>query len=376
MELILGTTAVVLVIALGALVWRSGRRTADLNREIRSLQRRGVRATERNEQLAADLQESDRLTGTLAALEHSLHPGLTQREIIDLAVTATARAVRNGQVHLQMCGPGGSVEWSGQVDLTCSAGTPLSAAHNTPRCIAASTGNAFADGARNGCTACPNRGEGFSTCVPLMVHRRPVATIHVTTASADDLSDRTVATIHVLAARARRAIEAAVEETETVSRPLIQDRLTSLPAREACEYEIDRLMRRGEPFAVAVMDLDNFGAFNRQYGEQQGDQALQMFANVLRSMLRPSDLVARWESDEFVAVFPNCSAESARAAMERVRERLVLELAAGGFPPVSASVGVVDAMTCETTLHLLDSADAALSQAKEAGGNRVHTALD
>ncbi|MBN8962092.1 MAG: GGDEF domain-containing protein [Rhizobiales bacterium] len=88
----------------------------------------------------------------------------------------------------------------------------------------------------------------------------------------------------------------------------IEDELTGLPNRrrlmERISGEEARSHKTGRPFALMMIDLDNFKTLNDTYGHAAGDQALRHFANVLRRHARDNDLVARLAGDEFCLVLP------------------------------------------------------------------------
>ena len=149
------------------------------------------------------------------------------------------------------------------------------------------------------------------------------------------------------------------------------DPLTRLPIHVTAHRVIRELLAMMTPFTIAVCDMDGFAEFNADHGTDAGDVALGVFAQVLAETLRPGDVVCRYGADTFLAVFPMCSAHDAQAAMERVREELVLQLAGSALPPFTASVGIVDSTQGSTIDELVDAANAAVSLAKDEGGNRV-----
>lgn len=88
----------------------------------------------------------------------------------------------------------------------------------------------------------------------------------------------------------------------------VEDELTGLPNRrrlmERIAEEEARSHKTGRPFALLMIDLDNFKTLNDTYGHAAGDQALRHFAGVLRRHARDNDLVARLAGDEFCVVLP------------------------------------------------------------------------
>ncbi len=128
------------------------------------------------------------------------------------------------------------------------------------------------------------------------------------------------------------------------------------------------------PFAVAIFDLDYFKKINDTHGHATGDLVLQIVASVLKNTLREGDLVARFGGEEFAALLPRCSAESAFVIAERCRQAIEsqrIPTKAKGITQISTSVGISIAVSSAVSAEeILEEADKALYQAKEAGRNR------
>jgi diguanylate cyclase (GGDEF)-like protein len=127
--------------------------------------------------------------------------------------------------------------------------------------------------------------------------------------------------------------------------------------------------------AGIIFDLDHFGTFNKQHGVQVGDQALRVFAHVLRERARQTDLVARYGGEEFVVVLDGADRDHAVRIAEEVRRRLGSRTipAEDGAPlrlTVSAGCAALDDEE-PTAEALLRTADVALSMAKRGGRDRV-----
>ena len=136
--------------------------------------------------------------------------------------------------------------------------------------------------------------------------------------------------------------------------------------------------------AVLFCDLDGFKAVNDRLGHDAGDQLLCQVSQRLRASVRPGDLVARLGGDEFVVLL---DAEPGVPGVRSVAERLLAVLEApftltrhdGGSEEVSIS-GSLGGATAVRGEHphqrsgdLLRRADAAMYEAKRAGGHRVRT---
>jgi diguanylate cyclase (GGDEF)-like protein len=160
------------------------------------------------------------------------------------------------------------------------------------------------------------------------------------------------------------------------------DALTGLANRrrfdEAWEAEWQRAARQGLPLAVAMLDVDDFKAYNDALGHQAGDSCLQRVAQVLRTATqRSGELAARYGGEEFVVILPGLGAGDAGALADRIRQIVqelgIAHLQGRAARVVTVSVGVAAGVPRPgaPTRALVEAADAALYEAKRAGRNRV-----
>jgi len=163
--------------------------------------------------------------------------------------------------------------------------------------------------------------------------------------------------------RANRELTVEMKRAQAES---LTDPLTELPNRRGLAdhvgLEIARAERQGQPFALIVLDLDQFKAINDTFGHQRGDAALALVAATLRSALRPYDVCCRYAGDEFAVVLSNCPADQARVraqAMVTMIAEVAFEAAPGSTLPLRASAGVAAFPDDGTTYHaLFEVADA------------------
>lgn len=154
------------------------------------------------------------------------------------------------------------------------------------------------------------------------------------------------------------------------------DELTALPNRrfmqESLQREIAKIVRHGGTFSIALADVDHFKQINDSAGHACGDAVLARLAACLRANLREYDCCARWGGEEFLLLFPACSAKQALLLAERMR-LAVANIDTATFAPdisLSISLGVAE-YDAETGLDAtLRMADEALYQAKAEGRNR------
>jgi diguanylate cyclase (GGDEF)-like protein/PAS domain S-box-containing protein len=167
---------------------------------------------------------------------------------------------------------------------------------------------------------------------------------------------------------------------ERVRHMALHDHLTGLPNRQLFLDRLDQAMRRAKRGGVQVsliyIDLDHFKSLNDAYGHAHGDRVLVETALRLRACVRESDTVARLGGDEFVVVLPDLlRAEDALPVADKIRQTLFDPEAGVGRMFLGASVGVANFPEHgQDQDSLLARADAAMYEAKRAGGNTVRVA--
>lgn len=172
---------------------------------------------------------------------------------------------------------------------------------------------------------------------------------------------------------ARRCIAEKELSLQVVQRDARIDALTELPNQQAFDekgLELHAYWERYEqPYAVALLDIDDFGELNATHGFAAGDAMLQAVAQVVRNNKRAVDHVARLEEDRFGVFIPRCALPSA----ERVADRYRRAIAAGSLIfrderlAVTVSVGVAEVRPGEQVEQLLQRAESALQRACAAG---------
>jgi diguanylate cyclase (GGDEF)-like protein len=156
------------------------------------------------------------------------------------------------------------------------------------------------------------------------------------------------------------------------------DPLTGLPNRrfffEHASLIFEEVKRYEKPLSLLVMDIDHFKKINDTYGHDVGDLVLKTFADVLRGIVRKSDICARLGGEEFVVLLPNTDLEGARVLAERIRTAVAKKPVEHGSIVIvfTVSIGVSQYRKGMQNIdELIKEADIALYRAKEGGRNRV-----
>ena len=94
---------------------------------------------------------------------------------------------------------------------------------------------------------------------------------------------------------------------QSIREQAVTDRITGLPNRFACNELLTDLQRRGEPFVLVSVDLNDFKSINDTMGHDTGDQVLREVARRWKDLANSLstetvDFVARNSGDEFMIV--------------------------------------------------------------------------
>ncbi len=148
------------------------------------------------------------------------------------------------------------------------------------------------------------------------------------------------------------------------------DPLTGVFNRRRLYLRLRRLIaqadRHDQPFAVAVVDMLDFGKVNNEHGHLVGDRVLARVAQVLQSSLREGDDIYRLGGDEFVLLLPRSGRREGLVAVRRAAEALEADplLLEHG---VRANFGLAAYEPGDTPESLIERADREMYAAKRRG---------
>jgi len=170
-----------------------------------------------------------------------------------------------------------------------------------------------------------------------------------------------------------------------------RDGLTGLFNRRWMDIKVDHewaeSVRKSAPFAILMLDVDNFKKYNDRYGHQVGDDCLRAIANAVEAEvvransegLTKDAFVARYGGEEFAVVIPAASISAyegcATRILESVRKLGMQHEQNGEWGKVTVSIGGSRREASSGIVaSMFREADAALYRAKESGRNRIEFA--
>lgn len=157
-----------------------------------------------------------------------------------------------------------------------------------------------------------------------------------------------------------RDISAQLRHERDLQAMALVDELTGLHNRRGftlfADQEIARARRSGHLPTLVFADLDDLKGINDVHGHASGDAAIRLVATAFRSILRETDIVARWSGDEFVALLGDGAPGAAEQIDERLAAAIASQISSDHPYTVSATVGT---STLDPMLSLRDAIERA-----------------
>ncbi len=161
---------------------------------------------------------------------------------------------------------------------------------------------------------------------------------------------------------------------QELERVATTDKITNIYNRAKFEhilhYETKRAKRYDNPLSLIMFDIDNFKEINDTLGHIVGDNILYNLASFVKTLIRESDIFARWGGDEFVILSPSTDLKGAEKLGQKIRKR-VSEYDFGIGRPVTISLGITQYRYQEDEISLIEKIDKLLYMAKQGGRNTI-----
>ena len=153
------------------------------------------------------------------------------------------------------------------------------------------------------------------------------------------------------------------------------DVLSGVNNRQYFFKTMEEYMREttGEPFTVALVDIDNLKAISDRYGHRLSDAIIKAVATRLKAHLKGSDIVAHFGNGEFAVGLKKISSDAAAEVLDTIRADIAanpIALKEGMVLPYTVSGGV-NSRAEDSLEEMLGEADMLLYQAKNEGKNRI-----
>ncbi len=140
---------------------------------------------------------------------------------------------------------------------------------------------------------------------------------------------------------------------------------------ERLRAELNRAGRTHDTVALLMIDIDDFKRVNDVWGHGEGDDVLQLLADILRTTVRVSDTVCRIGGEEFAVILPSGDVEEATGLAARLKEALV-RASSDSVGAITISTGIaVGPQHAMNARELIACVEAAMMTAKAHGKDRV-----
>ncbi len=173
-----------------------------------------------------------------------------------------------------------------------------------------------------------------------------------------------------------------VQAKDTLEHGAMFDPLTNVLNQNAffvlSRGELERARRGQSPFSLVALDIDNFPSIHDQYGQEIGNDVLNVIAKAIREKSRPYDGVGRYQNHSFLIALPGVIGQDAEKIADRILRGILntnISLLDGSAINIKVSAGI----TCSTHITasteidaLIQRAQEAVAQAQREGGNRSY----
>ncbi|MBI5049007.1 MAG: diguanylate cyclase [Deltaproteobacteria bacterium] len=222
--------------------------------------------------------------------------------------------------------------------------------------------------------------------LPIVWEEKVIGTLFLRTRRFDKgFTEKEINLCQIIASSAYHAIKNArifeeiSKEKDMMKALAVTDRLTELYNHDffytRLDEEFNRAVRYETPISLIMMDLDDFKKINDSYGHRTGDQVLKEIADLIKKLVRKTDIVARYGGEEFAVILPHTNMKGAEEEAERIRTTILSHAYANlTKETMSMSIGVAS-FPCKSPItnsgDLVNFADTALYEAKRSGKNKV-----
>lgn len=210
----------------------------------------------------------------------------------------------------------------------------------------------------------------FSWCLIYWLLIRPISLYTGNVQRGEPVPVQGAVELRELISAYNAAREESQEAQRMIRREAEHDPLTDLLNRRHFERTLNAYKEGDTPFALIIVDIDNFKTINDTFGHSTGDALIKRVASTLDGAFRNVDHVCRIGGDEFTVIVTDMVKKNGAAILEKINWiNEELSVPADGVPAVSLSVGVAFADGKREADKIFEKADQALYQVKKNGRN-------
>lgn len=164
---------------------------------------------------------------------------------------------------------------------------------------------------------------------------------------------------------------------DVINNYVLVDETTGVSTRkyfmERVQDEVQRANDFGTEVSVVMISIDSINEHMNRYGKEGFDFVLQNVGRMIKTSIRPYDLVGRFDFNRFGVLLASTTANEANLWAEKLRKNIasnVINIDQKSFS-VTVSVGVCGSVSNTSDIELIENASQVLKKAVEAGGNIV-----
>lgn len=162
-----------------------------------------------------------------------------------------------------------------------------------------------------------------------------------------------------------------VKEQKILAKESASDELTQIFNRRGGIRLIEKHLKTGDPYTLAIFDIDNLKLINDEYNHKAGDTALVHFVELMVAIFDTRTIFSRFGGDEFIAFIPQRLDKDFLARVLRELQEEYCSFIDENYPKSysSVSIGCVEGNEQTTFDELYQEADALMYRIKKGGKN-------
>jgi len=218
--------------------------------------------------------------------------------------------------------------------------------------------------------------KGAFLALPILSLSRCYGVLAVETKDAKTYSDPEIKLLEKLVETTAVALEI-LNLTDVVNNYVLMDETTGVATRSyfvsRVQEEVHRANDFGTDLTLVMLSIDSMNEHLHRYGKEGFEFVLQNIGRMIKSSVRPYDLVGRYDFNRFAVLLVSTAAKEANLWAEKLRKNIasnIINIDQKSFS-VTVSIGVCGAVSQTSDIELLENASQTLKKAVEAGGNIV-----